>query len=229
MKNYQSLLETTRNTRDLGGYACPGGVTRHLSLLRSDVQKAPSPRDIRFLAENNIRTVIDMREDAAVLRVPGGFAGADGFTYYRCPITEGSGIPSSPAEVPATYMAIAESAGARAAFCRIAEAEGGVIFNCSAGKDRTGVISAVILLLCGVSIEDVVADYLLTREYNRLRPELLRERFTERQIEVIIPHREYMLGFIDLLYTRYGSSENYLLSVGLTFDQVRRIRSKLLP
>ena len=49
----------------------------------------------------------------------------------------------------------------------LAEAESGVLFHCTAGKDRTGVVSAIILMLCGVERETIVRDYVVSREYNR--------------------------------------------------------------
>ena len=57
----KSLLETTMNTRDLGGYPCAGGAeTRRGVLLRSDKITEPSRKDLAFLRERDICTVIDL-------------------------------------------------------------------------------------------------------------------------------------------------------------------------
>lgn len=68
-KRHSSLLETTMNTRDLGGYetGTPGVKTKYNRVYRSDKQNYPSERDIDFLKSNQVTTIIDMRgaEDIA--------------------------------------------------------------------------------------------------------------------------------------------------------------------
>ena len=53
-------------------------------------------------------------------------------------------------------------------FKTIVNAPGGVLFHCTAGKDRTGVVSAILLTLVGVSDEDIVYDYAISREFNNV-------------------------------------------------------------
>ena len=62
-KRHSSLLETTMNTRDLGGYetGTPGVKTKYNRVYRSDKQNYPSERDIDFLKSNQVTTIIDMR------------------------------------------------------------------------------------------------------------------------------------------------------------------------
>ena len=152
----KSLLETTMNTRDLGGYPCAGGgETRRGILLRSDRIPAPSEKDIAYLKSLGITTVIDLRTDGEVSDSPNGLASA-GFDYRRYPITEGSFVPQTETAVPVSYLCILRDKNTAGVFRTIARAEGGVLFGCSAGKDRTGVVSAVILLICGVDDEDII-------------------------------------------------------------------------
>ena len=93
----KSLLETTLNTRDLGGYQSElcGKRLKSWKILRSDVQNYPSDNDISLLKKHNISTIIDMRGKKDVLRKPSGFADKEGFVYINIPIDEGSGIPES--------------------------------------------------------------------------------------------------------------------------------------
>ena len=79
----KSLLETTLNTRDLGGYQSElsGKRLKSWSILRSDVQNYPSDHDISLLKKHNILTIIDMRGKKDVLRKPSGFADKEGFVY----------------------------------------------------------------------------------------------------------------------------------------------------
>lgn len=225
----KSLLETTLNTRDLGVYRSKttGKALRPWGILRSDVQNYPSDRDLALLKSKNIRTVIDMRGEKDVLRKPSGFASAEGFFYHNIPIDEGSGIPESVDAVSGSYMAIAQSRNIARIFKTIAAAPGGVMVNCTAGKDRTGVVSAVLLGLCGVSEEDIIADYLLTRQYNRERFALIHQNFPDIDMNIVIPQARYMEEFLSLLKTKYGSFQGYLAAIGVTDDEAEKIAAKL--
>ena len=164
------MLNTTQNTRELGGYQTVYGVpTREMTVIRSDVQNYPDEEDCLFLKSNGITTIIDMRGAKDVLKKPSGFCGREGFTYYNFPIDEGSGIPASVDEVPESYMRIASAKSISDVFLCIANADSGVMINCTAGKDRTGVVSAILLLHAGVSDRDITENYVLTKKYGKER------------------------------------------------------------
>ena len=176
----KSLLDTTQNTRDLGGYLrINGEKTRPFRFLRSDKPEHPSQSDFQFLLSHGITTVIDLREESAVNRLENPFANHPGFFWHHCPIQEGSGIPESVEAVPGSYLQIAESSGAAEAFRVMASAPNGVLFHCSAGKDRTGTLSAILLMLAQVPEETIVSDYLMTGECIRERLELVHQRVPE--------------------------------------------------
>ena len=240
----KSLLETTLNTRDLGMYRIEGmqtddadtyrkdgihingkdSYTKTGRILRSDLPKNPSERDIAFLRDSDITTVIDLRDRAALAACPHGLAGREGFTYHSFPIEEGSGIPESVEAVPGSYLAIAESKGLTDVFRCMAESQHGILFNCSAGKDRSGVVSALLLLLCGVRQSDVVFDYMVTKQCNQARFELIRERLPELDMNIVIPQEKYMTEFMSLLFEKYGSIENYYLAMGINERMQEKIR-----
>lgn len=227
---FASLLETTMNTRDLGRYRSTdtGEVLKEWRILRSDVQNYPSERDIALLKSKKILTIIDMREEESVRKKPSGFLGREGFFYHNFPIEEGSGIPESVDRVSESYMSIAESKNIVRVFRTIADASTGVMFNCSAGKDRTGVVSAILLGLCGVSEKDIVSDYMLTKTLNRKRFELIRQKYPEIDMNIVIPNERYMAEFLFRLKDKYGSFREYLKSIGLTEEETDRISAKLL-
>lgn len=225
-----SLLETTLNTRDLGGYrsTISGKPLKPWSILRSDVQNYPSENDIGLLQSHDIRTVIDMRSEREAKRRVSGFAGREGFVYIPVPIEEGSGLPPSVDAVSESYFHIAESRNIVSVFRAVAAASGGVMINCTAGKDRTGVVSAVLLGVCGVSDGDIVYDYMLTRYCNRERFELIQRNFPETDMNIILPNERYMTEFIALLKAKYRSFRGYLTAIGITPEEVESIQAKLL-
>ena len=224
----KSLLETTQNTRDLGGYLrINGEKTRPFRFLRSDKPAHPSQADFQFLLSHGITTVIDLREESAVNRLENPFANHPGFFWHHCPIQEGSGIPESVEAVPGSYLQIAESPGAAEAFRVMASAPDGVLFHCSAGKDRTGTLSAILLMLAQVPEETIVSDYLMTGECIRERLELVHQRFPELDMNIVTPSERHIAGFLRLRKEKYCTAEPYLQSIGLTDGQIEKLRRKL--
>lgn len=223
-----SLLKTTENTRDLGGYITKTGKkTRCESILRSDVQNYPSEEDIEFLKSKNITTIIDMRGKKDVERKQSGFAGKSGFEYYNFQISEGSGVPESVEAVPISYMSIAKAKAMSDVFKCIANAKNGVMFNCTAGKDRTGVVSAIILLHAGVCDEDIVENYVLTKEYGKGRLGLVHKNFPELDMNIVTPCKMFMEEFLRLFRAEYGDTNTYFGVIGLDDEEIKALRDKL--
>ncbi|MDE6518356.1 MAG: tyrosine-protein phosphatase [Acetatifactor sp.] len=224
-----SLLETTLNTRDLGGYRIQDTAkyTRMYTVLRSDRQEYPSEKDMDFLKGHHITTIIDMRGDKDVSRAPSGFAKVPGFHYCHIPIDEGSGIPESVEAVPYSYMDIALAANTPRVFQAIAAADEGVMINCTAGKDRTGVISAILLMLCNVSDEDIVYDYMLTRECSGERFDQIHRNFPEVDMNIVIPNENNMRKFLEMFRERFSDIYHYFKTIGVTDKECQRLKEKL--
>lgn len=226
---YKSLLQTTQNTRDLGGYSTSSGAfTRKGVLLRSDVQDDPSDEDLLYLQDNGITTIIDLRGEKDIQREPSGFADKEGFTYFNFPIDEGSGIPESVSEVPRSYMRIAAAKGMPDVFRCMAHASGGVMFNCTAGKDRTGVVSAILLMHAGVSADDIVRDYVLTREFGKERLSLVHRNLPEIDMNIVIPCGMFMSEFLRMFVEMYGNTDQYFAQIGLSVGEISLLRRKLV-
>lgn len=224
-----SLLKTTRNTRDLGGHPAAGGrVTVPDRIWRSDRQENPDPEDIALLRSKGITTIIDMRTEEDNLTKPSFFRSLEGFTFLNYPIIEGDTIPESVEAVPGSYMNIACSENMPRILKAIADADTGVMYNCAAGKDRTGVVTAILLMLCGVSDEEITADYMLTKECNRERFELLRKRRPDLDMNIVIPRESYIRNFMDLFRERFGSVDGYFACIGLSEETKQKLLARLL-
>lgn len=228
-KRAESLLETTLNTRELGGYRTrQGNMTKVDTLLRSDEQKQLSSRDIAYLSERQITTIIDMRTKKVTSHLPSPFANKTPFAYHNIPIEEGSGVPESMEAVPVSYMNIAGSANMRQVYRSIAQAPRGVLFHCSAGKDRTGVVSAILLLLADVGDRDIIENYMMTKEYNAKRFALARKNYPDLDINIIIPREEFMIRFLQLFRHKYGEAKTYMSRIGVLPEEIEMIRGKLV-
>ena len=112
--------------------------------------------------------------------------------------------------------------------------DGAFLFHCAAGKDRTGIIAAVLLGLLGVRREEIVADYILTEEFNdAIMATLTRnEGYAERSkgyspdaMRAPAARMERTLRFID---DRYGGAREYLVSSGLRPEAIERLKTNLL-
>ena len=116
----------------------------------------------------------------------------------------------------------------------LAGAEGPTVYHCAAGKDRTGVISAVLLGLLGVRDEVIVADYAATQE--QLDEIIDRLMSTEGYQEMlgVLPadtlHAEpaTMISLLERLRERYGSIEGYAREIGVSEESLARLRAGLL-
>lgn len=230
------------NFRDLGGYPAAGGRSVRWGLLyRSDsLGKLGSPEDLDRLRALGVRTVIDLRypwEIAAKGRV----AEFEGLEYHNLSIEH---RPYDQAEIdpeldPWRYLAdrfaeVAEDGvkEIRQTLDVITAAEAPVVFHCASGKDRTGLIAALLLTLLGVGEDDIAADFALTElatahlvaDWHAAHPgRALRWPAFGRAPEAVI-----RLTLADLA-ERHGSVEAYLTgTLGIDREQTAALRARLL-
>ena len=101
------------------------------------------------------------------------------------------------------------------------------MFNCTAGKDRTGVVSAILLLHVGVCEEDIVENYVLTKEYGKGRLELIHKNFPELDMNIVTPCKMFMEQFLRLFRAEYGNTDKYFRMIGLNDEEIKALRNKL--
>ena len=223
----RSLLSATTNTRDLGGYpAADGRTTARNRIWRSDAPVQWNEPDEAALRKAGITTIVDLRTIPETERKPCAYADTAGFTYLHCPIVEGSTPPDTLEAVPDSYLRIAQQKETAKALRAAAEAESGVMVCCTAGKDRTGVVSALILLACGVDEKTIVGDYVISREYNQERLERYLAEHPEVDRRVVMANEHSMEAFLAGITARYGGAEGYFEAVGLP-ECPARIRAKM--
>src|SRR3990170_656260 len=175
------------NFRDLGGYdTVDGRRVRWRRLFRSDSLSPVTADDARLLTEElGLLAVVDLRTRRELEREGRGGLADVALHYQHIPLIEevetGSDGPFERSLTDAYALMLDESAGRiSAALAAIASevAEHPTVFHCTAGKDRTGIVAALVLALLGVSDEDIVSDYVLTQD---VMPEMM-ERFPRRRL-----------------------------------------------
>ena len=222
-----SLLETTLNTRDLGGHHTKDGkITIFNRIYRSDCPKDPSEKDINLLLSNKITTIIDLRTIKEIRE--NCFSKMEKFNYFNFPIQEGSEIPKSCEEVPKSYIQITNYKNMKNILEKIANAENGVLIFCSAGKDRTGVITAIIFMICGIVEEEIVKDYMVSKDCLTERFKIIKQKSPKTDINIFTPHECYMKDFIKMFNERYENINKYLENIGLSEIDGVKIVNKLL-
>jgi protein-tyrosine phosphatase len=229
------------NARDLGGYATAGGrETRWGAVVRSDSLAALTEAGRAALAGYGVRAIIDLRLADEIADHPNPFAepGDHGIDYTNLSIIDpAAGYPPDTYTLAQNYLWMLDRFGGFVAEVMAAVAaapEGGVLIHCAAGKDRTGLISALLLGLVEVPDEAIAADYAMTAELLRPRDEEWLENGPGERAEReailarFAPTAEVMLEVLRGLTERHGGVEGYLLRVGVARADLDRIRDRLL-
>ena len=228
MKQY--LFDLTLNTRDLGGYPTKDGhLVVYNRFIRSGALDMLGEEGKEFLLNQGVRTQIDLRTDDVIKTYPSTLQFDERFKFYHYQLIEGSGIPLTDENASKLYLQmVGNHETFKNIFTTICNTEGGIIYNCTAGKDRTGMLSALLLLLAGVSEEDVIEDYVASNECIYSRIHLKLERSTSFPHSLGYCKREYIVDFLKLFKEKYSDVNNYLLTIGLTKEQIETIRNRLV-
>jgi protein-tyrosine phosphatase len=233
------------NFRDLGGYeAADGQVVAWRRLYRSDSLHHLEESDGALLHERGIATAIDFRAGDELDRIGIGRLGELDIRHLHLPTVDKVlhtvrppdwTPPESAAEV---YVLMLRSGAAAYAATMRALAEPGTlpaVYFCMAGKDRTGVFSAVVLGLLGVSDADIVADYVLTHEVvdaihargKRDFPDGA-DGWPELPTALMGAEAETMEGMLVAMREQWGNWDDYAADIGVEPAVVEALRAALL-
>lgn len=232
------------NVRDLGGIrTLNGSLTRRRSLIRADTSSRLRPEGVEAARAYGVRTIVDLRSSEEVASdpvvLPGFVRDTDLIHYIHRPLERY--IPEadtlvrearSRAEVYTIMLDFSTVMIADALRAVVEARPGGVVFHCQAGKDRTGILAALLLDLVGVDRDDIAADYVESQR--RLWP-LYEERLASATHAseqdawfkpICLP--ETIQRLLDHVDAKYGGTERYLVSSGLTRADVTALRARLL-
>ncbi len=225
------LNEEMMNTRDIGGYETESDFKRikYNKLIRSNVPIFLSEDSIKYLLDNNINVAIDLRNDAEVKEKVSILKKDKRFKYYHCKINGDGRIPKSKEMVSNSYLEMAEGFETIYRIFKIIlnSEDNGIIYFCNAGKDRTGIVTALIMLLAGISEDDIVKDYLLSAIYLE---DMLKSYTSDNKnlADIIIPKEEFIREFIDIFKSKYYSIENYMKKIGFDRTEIEKIKRNIL-
>lgn len=187
-ETFVPLLSEPVNLRDLGGLPVAGGVIAPGFAIRSDDLATVTGAAAQRLADNGLSDVIDLRSHGELAATGRGPLANQPVMFHHIPFMadlSATSIPKAkPGEMPNMadfYPALFENTAPRivSSLAIIAHAPGAVAFHCAAGRDRTGVLAASLLLALGAEDDVIVHDYELTHPnteaiMERTRPNLAR-------------------------------------------------------
>jgi protein-tyrosine phosphatase len=238
MRNPERLLSfpALLNARDLGGYpTIDGGQTRWRSLLRSDDLAQLTADGVRALENFGVRTVLDLRWAQEIELNPSPVAlYAPKIRYVHVSLL---------AQTPAEWRVLSNSCEKEMWKCTVLErvrpqlrkvlsiiasaSQEPLLFHCVAGKDRTGIIAALMLTLADVRPESIASDYAESAQmlgdaylvrYSDVDPQDILEsvRCPEEGVH-------NMLAYLE----KQGGIRKYLQYIGLNEMEIARLRARL--
>ncbi|XXG94874.1 DNA-directed DNA polymerase [Hypoxylon texense] len=254
------------NFRDIGGYpiaSLPGKMVRQGIVFRSAEPSKADEDAVSRIRELGIKQVYDLRSPQEFLQASGHNPPVrewEGVEKVFAPVfLEGDYSPeaiairnqsfgSGPEGFAKVYMSILASASSPSnearPFARILShlasntSPEPLLIHCSAGKDRTGVICALILSLCGVADEGVAIEYNLTDVglkplHNTIVSNLMKDDAfignPEGARRMVLAQKETMLGTLQTIRNLYGSVEECVTSLGLlSIEEIQQLRRNLI-
>jgi len=218
-------LAGASNFRDLGGYAGHDGRrVRWRRVFRSDHLADLTPDDHAQLAALGLGTAVDFRGETERSAMPYALPGVtllslsiEPSVLQRMDELAAAGRPRDAALAAQAmrdlYVRLVDHSAPHFAtlFSRLLQTDSPLVFHCTAGKDRTGVAAALLLLALGVHGDDVMHDFLLTRQHYRRPPALMGDSPSEVLDVMWNVQEDFLHAALDRIDRAHGGVQRYLV------------------
>jgi protein-tyrosine phosphatase len=241
-------FDSVMNFRDIGGYRSHGGKTVAWRLIfRSGEFHNITPRDLdRLTKELKVASILDLRSEFELKKNGRGLLAGTNIKYCNIAFMSDGGDPDANSKryqhcknMGEFYIELVRQ---KEYGKRIVEAleiiaepmNHPLVFHCAVGKDRTGMLAAMVLSLLGVAEEDIIEDYTLSEPYMNELLEKLRNNPKEGEGVPPIPDyfwkasAESMKILLATLKEEYGSVEKYLKEMGMANKLPNQLKTVLL-
>ena len=225
-------LAGASNVRDLGGYpTLSGKKTKMGRFIRAAGLEGLTDSDIQILLDYGVKVNLDLRTSSESERWPDRLLALPEIAYYQVSLLDGLDLANPPHLLSELYTEALDHCKPhfKASFELMTQyLEAPFLFHCSAGKDRTGMIAALLLDLAQVDQELIIANY--TESVRNLGP--LIEKFAQENDPklraFLSSNRIDIEPFLKNLENQYGGSEGYLQVIGLSEKNIEDLRESFL-
>ena len=237
-------LEGILNFRDLGGYPTQnGGRVKTGRLFRSGEYQHATPDDLSHIKDTlAVSAVVDLRSPHEIEQNGYGLFESSEFSLHNVPFTgtaeEGRKARELVSNMGELYLSIMDHQRFAPALARALElvSEAGqrpTLINCTAGKDRTGILAGVILGLLDVSREDIISDYSLSAPSaillkERIDADPVRAARFNRPDWIFSAVPESMALMLDTIDGQHGSIASFVLAHGVSEATISQLQNALL-
>ena len=226
------------NVRDLGGYSGQAGETRWRRILRSGGVHRIGDAGVEALRAHGVTAILDLRHAEEHSTQPNPLRAVPGLAFHAVSLFEGLApdtMAGGDVLLDLYLLALETRAAAFAEAMEVIAAhdDGAILFHCSAGKDRTGLIAALLLSLAGVPAQTIIEDYALTAP--RIAPLIAqfladaesRGTPTEAYQPLLACDPATMAATLAHLDSRHGGAAAYLAAAGVAPETLRRLTARL--
>jgi protein-tyrosine phosphatase len=238
-------LQTLFNARDLGGFrTVDGRMTAFGRFVRADAPVRLNSADLCLLLDYPVRTVIDLRSQSEIQALPHNLNGQPAVAYHNIPLL-GNDLEAEISAVrlyetsrerigvglPDLYIHMLKQSQAQLGlvFRQLAEArDGACLFNCTHGKDRTGLVAALLLSLAGVSGPDIISDYQVSSTYLKPWFDTFIGTIPVEILHFFRTDPENMEITLAYFHQHFGTAEEYLTGSGLSRLEIQVLKNRLL-
>lgn len=229
MSMMERLLPFLPASKDIGGLLTPDGFTKKGVFFRSGTLRISKKEDLDSLLSIGIKNVVDLRSERAKKREPDPTKEDPRFHYRSFFISAGESLPLNKEDNKRLYLSMFHAKEELLPILlEIKKLGKGTLIHCSAGKDRTGTIVTLLLLIAGVSLEDINKEYLFP--FDDLSDHLL--SLKERNFNVVPTYYtkdpSFMMDILNSLKAEYGSFLNYFHELGLLDEDIKELKEMQL-
>ena len=228
------------NCRELGGMPLKDGkVFREGIFIRCGSPEWLSEEQVLEVKSYGVKTVIDLRAPEELEAGGNPYQHDSEVSFYNIPLFNGNPNDTKDATMDFIrthtlgdyYVIIAEEMGASLVKIMrvLLNSEGLTLFHCAHGKDRTGVVAALLYLICGASREDIVNNYKVSYEYLRDFLEPFMRRMPDDLKHALRSDAHNMETFLDYIDSKWnGDAAALLIANGFTKDEIDALKAKCI-
>ncbi len=216
------------NFRDLGGMPIDlSKQTSHGYFFRSDLIHKLSEDELGYLKTLKIKHIIDLRTSHEVNLNPNQLATHSDYHYHHLSFLNNEELIHDLGDFNDFYRHLLHNTTILPRVFELFAQDEPVVFHCTAGKDRTGILSALLLMLGGVDSIDIIADYQLSDTYLKPLKETFKRLYPEMPIQMAGTLPEWIECVLEEV-NELGGIQTYLIKKGVNKAHIDAVQRKLV-